>query len=73
MLAALLQGVSSSRACLLSVRNVRSFAGSLHLTLEPLDGQENEGIFQLTLTRPDAKNAIGVHRRSVIGRHQASV
>ena len=70
MLAALFQGVPSSKACLSSVRNVRLFAGSLHLTLEPVDGQDNEGIFYLTLTRPEAKNAIGTHRGSVLMRHQ---
>ena len=32
--------------------------GSLHLTMEPLD-KELEGVFQISLTRPDARNAIG--------------
>lgn len=44
----------------MSVQHVRFFgdSGSLHMTLEPLD-EENEGVFQMTLTRPEAKNAIG--------------
>ncbi|KAK9818229.1 hypothetical protein WJX72_009082 [[Myrmecia] bisecta] len=33
-------------------------SSSLHVQVEPLDN-ENEGIFLLSLTRPDAKNAIG--------------
>ena len=32
--------------------------GSLHLTMEPLDN-DHEGVFQISLTRPDARNAIG--------------
>ena len=32
--------------------------GSLHLTMEPLDN-DYEGVFQISLTRPDARNAIG--------------
>ena len=33
--------------------------GSLHLTMEPLE-KEYEGIFQINLTRPEARNAIGI-------------
>lgn len=33
--------------------------GTLHLTMEPLE-QEYEGIFQINLTRPEARNAIGI-------------
>ena len=32
--------------------------GTLHLTMEPLE-QEYEGVFQISLTRPEARNAIG--------------
>lgn len=48
------------RGFLISLQHVRCYGeqGSLHLSLEPLD-EEDEGVFQLTLTRPEAKNAIG--------------
>ena len=32
--------------------------GTLHLTMEPLE-REYEGIFQISLTRPEARNAVG--------------
>ena len=38
---------------------LRRFSDSLHVSLEPLQ-DENEGIFSLTLSRPSARNAIGV-------------
>ena len=38
---------------------LRRFSDSLHVSLEPLQ-DENEGIFSLTLTRPSARNAIGM-------------
>lgn len=39
---------------------LRGFSNSLHIHLEPLE-DENEGIFALTLSRPAARNAIGVY------------
>ncbi len=33
--------------------------GTLHLTMDPLE-QEYEGVFQINLTRPEARNAIGI-------------
>ena len=38
---------------------LRRFSDSLHVSLEPLQ-DENEGIFSLTLSRPSARNAIGM-------------
>ena len=38
---------------------LRRFSGSLHVSLEPLQ-DENDGIFALSLTRPEARNALGV-------------
>ena len=68
MLAAIcaLRGNRAGRAFLITVHRTspqRCYGdkGSLHLTLEPLEQSENEGIFQLTLTRPDARNALGEH------------
>lgn len=46
--------------------------GSLHLTMEPLDGQ-HEGIFQITLTRPEARNAIGTYPCVDHGHHALQV
>ena len=40
--------------------------GSLHLTMDPLD-KEYEGVFQISLTRPDARNAIGIGKTSTKG------
>jgi len=55
-----LRGTLTKQSPLLHQVALRHFRdrGSLHLTIEPLD-QENEGVFQLTLTRHEAKNAIG--------------
>ena len=60
MLASLFRGIVLKRGFLISLQHVRCYGeqGSLHLSMEPLD-EEDEGVFQLTLTRPEAKNAIG--------------
>lgn len=46
------------RRCAVAV-TLRQFSDSLHVSLEPLQ-DENEGIFSLTLSRPSARNAIGM-------------
>lgn len=55
----------ASRGFLWSLQSIRLYGdkGSLHVTLEPLE-EENEGIFQMTLTRHEAKNAIGTMSKS---------
>lgn len=60
LISSTLRGAFAKRGLAFHLRSVRLYgnSGSLHLTLEPLD-EENEGIFQMTLTRPEAKNAIG--------------
>ena len=65
MLMSLFRGILSRRGLLISLQHVRCYGeqGSLHVSLEPLD-EEDEGVFQLTLTRPEAKNAIGKSKPS---------
>ena len=60
MLTPLFRALLFKRGFLISLQHARCYGeqGSLHLSLEPLD-EEDEGVFQLTLTRPEAKNAIG--------------
>jgi len=60
LLSSTMRGALAKGGFAFHLRSVRLYgnSGSLHLTLEPLD-KENEGIFQMTLTRPEAKNAIG--------------
>jgi hypothetical protein len=55
-----MRGALARQGFAFSLRSIRLFgnSGSLHLTLEPLE-KENEGIFQMTLTRHEARNAIG--------------
>ena len=60
MLPSLFRSILFKRGFLISLQHVRCYGeqGSLHVSLEPLD-REDEGVFQLTLNRPEAKNAIG--------------
>ena len=60
LLTSTVRSALARRGFAFSLKSVRLFgnSGSLHLTLEPLE-KENEGIFQMTLTRHEARNAIG--------------
>lgn len=60
LLTSTMRSALARRGFAFSLRSIRLFgnSGSLHLTLEPLE-KENEGIFQMTLTRHEARNAIG--------------
>ena len=53
-----LEGRLGAAAALRRWASTRTTSGHLHVQLEPLD-PPNEGIFVLSFTRPEAKNAIG--------------